>query len=206
MSSNTINTAKRFDTRKLVLLALLTAIVVVLQILAILVRPLLPAFTLNLVLIPIVIGAALTGVYGGAWLGLASGIAVLISGDAAIFMEVHPIGAILVVLVKGLLSGLAAGAVYRLIAGRNRTIAAIAAAVVCPVVNTGIFIVGVYAFFLPLIKEWWGGNSDYGNVASYIILGMIGVNFLIELGINIVLNPVIVRLIQYGQDNRGVKK
>ena len=196
------SSATRIDTRKLVLLALLTAIVVVLQILAILVRPLLPAFTLNLVLVPIVIGAALTGVYAGGWLGLASGFAILISGDAAPFMAVDPFGAILVVLVKGLLSGLAAGAVYRLIAGKSRTAAAIAAAAVCPIVNTGIFVVGVYAFFLPTVKEW-GSAFGYADAAAYIFLGMIGINFLIEFGINIVLNPVIVRLIHYGQGRRG---
>lgn len=201
MSSNNTNTVKRIDTRKLVLLALLTAIVVILQIFAIIIRPVLPAFTLNLVLVPIVIGAALTGVYAGGWLGLASGFAILISGDAAAFLAVDPFGAILVVLAKGLLSGLAAGAVYRLIAEKNRTAAAITAAAVCPIVNTGIFVVGVYAFFLPTIRQW-GEGLGFANATAYIFLGMIGINFLIELGLNLVLSPVIVRLIQYGQDRR----
>lgn len=194
-----MKTAKRIDTRKLVLIALLTAIIVVLQILAIVIRPFLPAFTLNLVLVPIVIGAALTGVYAGGWLGLASGFAVLFSGDAAAFMAVDPLGTILVVLAKGLLAGLAAGAVYKLIEKKSRTIAAVAAAMLCPIVNTGVFVVGVYAFFLPTVTQW-GSSVGYEKAAAYIFLGMIGVNFLIELGINLVLNPVIVRLIQYGRD------
>ncbi|MDR0490414.1 MAG: ECF transporter S component [Oscillospiraceae bacterium] len=193
--------SRPLDTRKLVLLALLTAIVVLLQILAIVFRPLFPAFTINLVLMPIIVGAALIGVYAGGWLGLASGFAILLSGDAAPFMVVNPFGTILVVLAKGLLSGLASGAVYKLFEKRNRTVAAIIAAVVCPIVNTGVFIIGTYVFFLPTIEEW-GYAFGFDNATAYIFIGMVGVNFLIEFGLNIILCPVIVRLIQYGQDRR----
>ena len=197
-----MNKANSFDTRKLVLLALLTAIVVVLQILAIVTRPLLPLFSISLVLLPITVGAALVGVNAGGWLGLAFGLAVLISGDAAPFMVVNPLGTIFLVLFKGVFAGLAAGAVYKLLTARSRTVAVIVAAIICPIVNTGIFIVGVYAFFLPTITEW-GAALGFASGTAYIFLGMVGVNFLIELGLNLVLIPVIVRLIQYGQDKRA---
>ena len=196
-----MNKAKSFDTRKLVLLALLTAIVVVLQILAIVTRPLLPLFSISLVLLPITVGAALIGVYAGGWLGLAFGLAVLISGDAAPFMVVNPLGTILVVLIKGACAGLAAGALYRLFAVKSRTGAVIVAAAACPIVNTGIFIIGSYTFFLPTITEW-GEALGFASSTAYIFLGMVGINFLVELGLNLVLIPVIVRLIQYGQDKR----
>lgn len=196
--------ARTINTRKIVLLALLTAIVIILQVLAIFVRPLLPAFTINLVLLPIVVGAALAGVFEGGWLGLVSGLAVLISGDAAAFLVVDPAAAIAVVLLKGLLAGLAAGAVYRLIAKKSRTVAAVAAAVVCPIVNTGIFVVGCYAFFLPTIVSW-AEAAGFANATVFIFIGMIGINFLIEMGINLLLSPTIVRLIQYGQDRRRVE-
>ena len=197
-----MNTAKKFDSRKLVLLALLTAIVVVLQILAIVTRPLFPAFSISLVLMPIVIGAALAGTYAGGWLGLAFGAAVLISGDAAPFMVIDPAGTIVVVLLKGLLSGLAAGAVYKLLAGKNRTLAAICAAIICPIVNTGIFLIGSYIFFLPTITQW-GEAAGFSSATTFIFIGLVGVNFLVELAINIILCPTIVRLIQYGQDKRS---
>lgn len=200
---NTKTNAKgKFDTQKLVLLALLTAIVFVLQLLAILARPLFPLFTITLVLIPIIIGAALIGVYAGAWLGLAFGFAVLLSGDAAAFLAINVPGTILVVLFKGALAGLASGVVYSLIAKKGRTAAAIVSAAICPIVNTGIFVVGTYLFFLETIKEW-GAGAGYENATAYIFLGLVGINFLVELGINIVLCPVIVRLIQYGQDRRA---
>jgi uncharacterized membrane protein len=188
---------QRLNTRKLVLLALLTAIVVVLQLLAIVTRPLFPTFAISLVLMPIVIGAALIGVYAGMWLGLAFGLAVLLSGDAMVFLAVNPLGTILVVLVKGIVAGLAAGVVYKAISQKNKIAAVAAAAAACPIANTGVFIIGCYAFFLPTIAEWAGSDA---NVTAFIFLGLAGVNFLVELALNLVLVPAIVRLIDYGRD------
>jgi len=197
-----MNKATTTNTQKLVLLALLTAIVVVLQILAMATRPLFPAFSITLVLVPIIIGAALIGTFAGGWLGLAFGAAVLISGDAAVFLGINPVGTVIVVLLKGALAGLAAGAVYKLFSKKNKTVAAAVAAVICPVVNTGIFILGTYIFFLPTINEW-AAAAGYENATTYIIFGMVLVNFIVELVINIILCPVIVRLVHYGQARRA---
>jgi uncharacterized membrane protein len=150
-------------------------------------------------MLPIAVGAALAGVYAGCWLGLVFGFVVLLSGDAAAFLAVDPAVAIALVLIKGVLAGLAAGAVYNILAGKSRTIAAIAAATVCPIVNTGIFIIASYIFFLPTLTQW-GVAEGAANVTSYIFITLTGINFLIEFGLNIVLSPTIVRLIQYGQD------
>ena len=125
-------------TRKLVLSAVMTAIVVILQVMAVLTRAILPAFSINLVLIPIVIGAAIGGVGLGGWLGFISGVAVLISGDAAAFLAINIPGTIITVLLKGFLSGVAAAFVYKLLENKNRYVAVLAAAVVCPVVNTQV--------------------------------------------------------------------
>jgi len=195
-----MKTAKSFNTRNLVLLALLTAIVVVLQALAA-VLPVYP-FTLTLVLVPIVIGSALVSTAAGGWLGLVFGLVVLLTGNANIFLAVNPAGTIIVVILKGVLAGLAAGAVYRLFAKKNKTLAVILAAIVCPIVNTGIFAIGSYVFFLPTITEW-GAAAGYANATAFIFFGMISFNFLFEFALNIILSPAIVRLIQYGQEQRG---
>ncbi|MDR0490188.1 MAG: ECF transporter S component [Oscillospiraceae bacterium] len=194
-----MNQAKAFDTRKLVLLALLTAIVVVLQSLAA-VLPIYP-FTLTLTLVPMVIGAALVNVSAGGWLGLVFGLVVLLTGNANAFLAVSAPATILVVLLKGTLAGLASGAVYKLLAKKNRTVAVIISAVICPIVNTGVFVAGCYAFFLPTLKEW--GGSEYSNVTAFIFLGIIGFNFISEMIINLVLSPVIVRLVQYRQGKKA---
>jgi len=145
---------------------------------------------------PIAVGAALLGIFAGAWLGFMFGIIVLISGDANIFMAINPVATIFIVLLKGVLAGLASGAAYRLFEKRNKTIAAISAAIACPVVNTGIFIIGCYAFFLPVLSEW-GVESGAVSVTAFIFLVLISANFLFELGFNLILSPAIVRLIQY---------
>ena len=184
---------QRFDTGKLALLGMLTAIVVVLQWLAS-VLPVFP-FTLTLVLIPIVIGAAIAGVGAGAWLGFVFGFVVLVAGQATAFLTINAPATIAVVLLKGALAGAAAGFVYKLLTDINKTAAVLAAAVLCPAVNTGIFIIGSYLFFLPTITMWSEG-AGFDNVNSFIFLGLVGFNFPLELAINLVLSPVIVRLIQ----------
>ncbi|MCL2071699.1 MAG: ECF transporter S component [Oscillospiraceae bacterium] len=203
MANSNYNGGRAIQKRTLMLtqLGVLTAIVVVLQILAIVTRPLFPVFSISLVLLPITVGAALIGVYAGGWLGLAFGAAVLISGDAAPFLAVNPLGAVLLVLTKGVLAGLAAGFVYKLIADKSKTGAAIAAGAVCPIVNTGVFIIGSYVFFFPTITAW-GEGLGFTSGTAYIFFGMVGVNFLVELGLNLVLIPVIVRLIQLGRGSK----
>lgn len=178
-------------------IGLFTAIVVVLQVLAVGLRAL-GLFSISLVLVPIVVGAAVYGWKAGAWLGFAFGAAVLLSGDAAAFLTVDVIGTIVVVLLKGTLSGLAAGLAYKVLEKCNRTLAVIVAAVVCPIVNTGVFLLGCWVFFLDTVTAW-GAAVGYDNVGAYMIFGLTGANFLIELGIDLVLIPVTTRLIRVGK-------
>ena len=185
-----------YKTKNMVGVGLFTAIVVVLQFLGGGIR--FGMFSISLVLVPIVVGAALYGFKSGAWLGFAFGAAVLLSGDAAAFLVVDPMATVLVVLLKGAACGLMAGLVYQLVARINSTVAVFAAAVICPIVNTGVFLLGCQFFFLDTVAEW-GAAMGYENAASYMFLGLAGVNFLIELGVNIVLAPVIVRLIRIGR-------
>lgn len=175
--------------------AILTALVVVLQFVAILFRTLFPMFpfTITLVLVPIVLGAAVCNTCIAGWLGFVFGIVVLFT-DAATFLAINMPATVLVVLVKGTAAGLAAGLAYRLLEKKNRYLAIGVSAVVCPVVNTGIFLLGCRLFFFETIKSW-GLAGGFDNVFAYMILALVGVNFLIELGINVVLSPVIVRVI-----------
>lgn len=187
-------------TERLVLAAVLTAIVVVLQVMAILTRAVLPIFSINLVLIPIVIGAAIGGVAVGAWLGLVSGVAILISGDAAAFISINIAGTILTVLLKGVVCGLAAAAVYKLLEKKNRYVAVLCAAIACPIANTGVFVLGCLAFFMDTIRLW-GEGLGFANAFAYIFLGMIGINFIIELVLNVILSPVVVKLLNIKNKN-----
>ena len=183
-------------TKTMVGIGLFTAIVMVLQFLGGSIR--FGVFSISLVLVPIVVGAAVYGWKAGAWLGFMFGVAVLLSGDAAAFMVVHPLGTVLTVLAKGAACGLVAGFVYHLFAKKNKFLAVLAAALICPVVNTGVFLVGCVLFFLETVAEW-GRALGYENVANYMFLGLAGGNFLVEVAVNLLLAPVIVRLIAIGK-------
>lgn len=73
--------SKNNNTQKIVGLGLFTAIVIVLQLMGSFIR--FGTFSISLVLVPVVIGAALYGAGAGAWLGFVFGVVVLLSGDAA---------------------------------------------------------------------------------------------------------------------------
>lgn len=187
------NTKKSFNVEKVVGLGLFTAIVIVLQLVASVIR--LGPFSITLVLAPIVVGTALYGSLAGAWLGLVFGVSVLISGDAAAFLTINPVGTVITVLAKGALAGLAAGLMYKLVQNKSKIFAVILAGVVCPLVNTGVFLIGCLLFFMDTITQWAGGT----NVGVYMITGLVGVNFLVELAINLVLATVIERIINLGR-------
>ena len=188
---------RSMDTRTITGLAIFTAIVAVLQLVAALVGHV-GIFSITLVLVPMVVGAALYGAGAGAWLGFVFGVVVLLSGDAAPFLAVNPLGTILTVLAKGALAGWLAGLVYRLLRNTRPMLAVTAAAVTAPVVNTGIFLVGCLLFFMPKISEW-AAAAGFENAGRFMIFGLVGANFIIEILINLILSPVILRLIRIGQ-------
>lgn len=197
-------------TRKLTLCAMLTAIVVILQLMGSAIR--FGPFSVSLVLVPIVIGAALLGPVYGAWLGLTFAAAVLLSGDAALFYMFNVPGTIVTVIAKGVLAGLAAGCVYRLASRWNRYAAIILAAIVCPVVNTGVFVLGCVIFFWPYLADMAELVPDIASAAGsvtdgwkIIFLGLIGGNFFFELGTNLILAPVIARILGVKAD-RGAAR
>lgn len=181
----------REKTRAIVGTGILTAIVVVLQALAIGIK--FGPFCVTFVLIPIVVGAALYGYKSGAWLGFVFG-AVVLCTDAAAFMAISAAGTVITVLLKGILAGLGAGLIYKLLENKNRTAAVIAAAVVCPVINTGVFLLGCVVFFLDTITEWAQG-AGFASAGAYLIFGMVGLNFLVEMVSNILLSSVIVKIL-----------
>ena len=186
--------SQRMSTLTLVTGAILTALVVLLQYMGAVIR--FGPFSVTLVLIPIVIGTATCGKWIGAWLGFMFGVSVLISGDAAAFLAVNPVGTVLTVLMKGALCGLVAGLAYegamKLFKGKIYP-SALISAIVCPIVNTSVFLLGCLLFFMPTITEWAGGENV--SVIRYVIFYLVGGNFVFELLLNVVLSPVIVRIL-----------
>lgn len=183
---------------KLVLGALLTALVVVLQFAGAFIK--LGVFSVSLVMVPIAIGAIVCGPIIGAWLGFMFGIVVLVSGDAAWFMGFSVVGTIVTVLLKGTLAGFVSGIIYKVVALFNSKVAAITAAVLCPIVNTGVFALGCYVFFLDDLAL--AAEGTYSSATAFIFLGLIGANFVFELLLNTVLSPAVAYLVTFAKRKR----
>lgn len=192
--------AEKKQVRKLTLAAMLTAVVVVLALLGTVIR--FGTFNVNLALVPIVIGAALLGVGYGAWFGFVNALVILLSGDAAPFLAVNVFGTIVTVVAKGVLAGLLSGLVYRALAKLNKYAAVVAAALVCPLVNTGVFLIGCRIFFWETIGQWAAGSGT-GSTFTYAIVGLVGVNFLLELALNVILAPAIARILGFSEDKQA---
>ena len=185
------NSRKVIPTKIIALTAILTALVVVLQFLGQFIR--FGPFAISLVLIPIVIGAATCGTKTSTWLGLVFGVIVLVS-DAQAFIAIDILGTVVTVLLKGILAGFLAGLTYKLTSKKNVYLAVVLSAIVCPLVNTGVFLLGCWVFFMDTINEW-ATAFGFTSAVEYMFLGMVGANFLFELATNVVLSPVVVRLL-----------
>jgi hypothetical protein len=169
--------------RKLTYLAMLTALVVVLQLV---IAPIIGAATglsPALVLIPIVLGVASCGIGAGAWLGAVFSLIVVFDPTTVPFLDHNLILTILLVFAKGMGAGIVAGALFKLVSKFNKYVGVIVAAISAPIVNTGIFVIGCLLFFRELT-----------GVGIYSLF--ITVNFGLEIAINAVLVPVIYHLLE----------
>ena len=176
--------SKKITTKDLTLAAVLTALVVVLQLLGGMI-PKVGTAEISLVLLPIVIGGSIFGEKMGAWLGLVFGVVVLMLPGTAWFMSFSVVGTVVIVLLKGIACGFFSGLAYKLLKNGNKYVATLVSSVVCPVVNTGIFVIGVFIFF---------SGTD---VIKIVLTTALLVNFTVELAINLVFNPLIIRIINF---------
>ena len=188
---------KNVKIKRMVSIALLVATVVVMQALSSIIPPV-SGFPVSLVLIPIVLGSAMFGPAAGGILGATFGVIVFINcvtgadpGGAMVF-QANPFLCFLVVMGKGILAGVASGWVYRLLKNWNPYVAMICAAIVCPVINTGVFIACMLLFFIEVLKTWAAGADVFG----YIISGLVLINFVPELLINLLFSPASMQIVR----------
>ena len=184
------------STKEMVLMALLTALVAILSYFGGFIK--IGGFaSISLTLVPVVLGAALCGPLAGAWLGGVSGVIFFMTADAAFWLGLSVPGTIITVMVKGIMAGYLAGLVYKLLEKRNRYLAIMVSAVVAPVVNTGIFIIGCLIFFMDAVKSF--ATVEGMSVGAYLIIFFVGLNFIFELVVNVVLGPAIARVIEIAE-------
>lgn len=176
---------------------LFAAIVVVLQLIATFIK--FGPVNITLALAPIIIGAALYGRRFGAFVGTVLGIVIAVlgafgldGGFVLMLAQYHPVIIFLVAILKTTVAGYLAGLIYELVAKKNSLAAVIASGIICPIVNTGLFVAAMLVFFRPALISMAGGTE----VMSFIVFGLTGVNFLVEVGVNLVLATAITRVIK----------
>ena len=177
--------------KRMVGIALLMAMVIVLQFVGSMIPPIGGTVSISLVLIPIVMGSAIYGCSAGMILGGTFAVVTIINcitgsdvGGAMVF-QANPFLCIIVVSGKSVLCGLASGWVYKMLSQKNPYLAMLCAAFICPVVNTGVFVTCMLLFFKPVLNEWAGGT----DVVTYVLTMLVLCNFLPELILNLVFSP-----------------
>ena len=182
---------------------MMSAIVVVLQIVCTFIK--FGPFSITLALAPIIVGAAVGGWRSGTFLGFVFGLVVFVTGILGwdggfvnLMMAYNPFMTTVLCLAKGILAGLVAGLVYRPIEKKNVYVGVIVSGVLAPVTNTGIFALGMMTVFYGFLTQNASGQSPL----AMLFLGWIGVNFIVELVVNVALGAVITRIIALAKKSR----
>ena len=171
----------------------LTAIVVILQILSNYVA--IGPVSITLALIPIVLGAVLYGPLAGAFLGLVMGAIVLTAPSTQLFLGYSPLATVFICLFKTGIAGLIAGFIPKIFKFHKK-FAVILASILVPIINTGLFALGFILFFRNNPTFIGYAEASNMNIVTFLFLGIIGFNFLIEFGVNALLSPTIYHIYQ----------
>lgn len=183
--------ASKISTKNIVYFAILLALVVIMQVVSNYIT--FGPVSITLVLIPIVVGGILLGPLAGALLGLAFGIITIVGSLKSPLFLTAPVLIVILALVKATAAGYFPALFYKLIAKKHPVIAAYVASASAPIINTGIFILGCIAGISKL-KEVFGFD-DSASAIVFVFVGIVGINFFIEFGINILLTPAVIKII-----------
>ena len=155
---------QHFNTKTIVITGLLLALEIIFQLIGNYLQ--IGPANINISLVPVVIAGFVGGPISAAILGFFNGIMALLSPSTiGFFMPMSPVGTVVVCLLKCTVAGVISSLVYHTI--KNKHFATPIASALVPIINTGLFILG-----------------------SFIIIGVVGWNFLIELGTTLVLSTL----------------
>lgn len=180
---------KKFTTQQIVGTGLLLALEIIFQVIGNYLQ--FGPVSINLSLVAIVLAAVLYGPLSGAILGFFCGIVILFSPSTlAIFMPVSPIGTVVACLLKTTLAGLVAGYIFKLFKNKNPLVGIILASILVPVINTGIFSAICLIFFRPILAGG-AGDESFASMMTFLLVGFIGWNFLIEIATTVVVSTIL---------------
>ena len=169
---------KKITTRQIVITGLFLALEIIFQIMGNYMQ--VGPVNFNLSLTAIVLAAAICGPLSGAIVGFFNGLMALLSPSTlALFMPISPVGTVLACLLKTTIAGLVDGFVFNAIKNKNKIVALLVSSALVPIINTGIFTVFCLLFFRPFLES--GVGDVYPNIGAFLIFGVIGINFIVEI-------------------------
>lgn len=188
-----------FNTKMIATTGILVGIEILFQVIGNYINP--GFANINLSLIPIVIGAVLYGPVVGGFLGLVCGLMVIISPSTMqIFFSISPVGTILACILKTTVAGVAAGLVVKLFKGEKKIYGVILASILVPVINTALFSIFALIFFTPLLQSMI--SETMPNIAAALFVGMIGINFILEVISTVILAPSLYKILEHAGINK----
>ena len=191
---------KFFSAKNVALLGILVALVIVMQLFA----SAIPMFgvTINFSLIPIAFAGILLGALGGAIVGFASGVVVFISAAVlgaepftATLFQAHPVILTLICIGKTTVAGLVSGLVFKFLTKKNNFIAVCVSAVILPIVNTGIYLLGI-VLMKDTTATFLGMGVSTAGAVFVAVFTIIWLNFVLEMAVNLVFIPMIQRVVK----------
>ncbi len=195
---------KFFTAKNVALLGVLVALVIVLQLFA----SAIPMFgvTINLSLIPIALAGMLVGMWGGAIVGFACGLVVFLTTavfggepSTAYFFQVNPVILTIMCFSKTTVAGFVSGLLFKLISkggnSKRNFVAVFVSALVIPVVNTSIYMIGI-VLMKDSAAQFMGLSSSGAGVVFSVVFGLIWLNFVLEIVITVLFAPVIYRVLK----------
>lgn len=187
-----------FSAKNVAYLAVLLALVIVLQVFA----STIPMFgvTLNFSLIPIVLAGMFFGMWCGGFIGFVAGLvtflitAVMGREPSTVFLfQADPVILTIVCIGKTTVAGFIAGLLYKIISKKNRLVAAYISSVAVAVINTAIYLLG-----LMIMKDAAAaflGTEATASAVFVAVFGLIWLNSVLEILVNVLFAPAVHRVV-----------
>lgn len=201
--------SKFFTAKNVAILGILVGLVIVLQIFA----SAIPMFgiTLNFSLIPIALAGITMGVIGGTIVGFACGVVVFITmavmglePSTAFLFQTNPFVLTVMCIGKTTIAGAVSGLLFKVVSKKNRVVAVGISSLAIPVVNTGIYMLGM-VIMKSSVADFLQLNSSTASVVFVVVFGLIWLNFLLEMAVNVIFTPILYRVIKVIDKTSGDK-
>ncbi len=202
-----MKTTTNFSTRRMVQLALFTAIIIIMAFTPIgYIKT--PAIEITLIVVPVTVGAIILGPVSGAILGTVFGITSFIqcfgmSPFGAALLGINPVSTFILCMVPRILMGWLTGWIFLAVKKINKDLSYVVANLVGPLLNTVFFLITLVLLFYK--TEYIQGLAKGSSNVIMFAITFVGVNGLVEAGICFILGTAIAKAIDIAVSRAGTR-